>query len=174
MQSIDPELKYCPICRDEYRADFSLCAICNQELVNGRDLISQEKPGDDKEIARTVAITEEDSLIPLQRGSLQDMKNLQRLLEKAAVPTMLLKDEDNSGKGCCGTEVFVHIREQDIKRASEVIRAEHEVTTVAADYDLSTADAVFDPGAALTSCPACGCHFMPTSNSCPDCGLQFA
>ncbi len=170
---IDPELKYCPNCKDEYREEFSTCASCNKELILGKELVSSVNSLGQETIIPTT-INDDDTLAVLLKGSLLDMKNMKRQLEKAAIPAILAKDESNCGKGCCGTEMFLHIREEDISKAASVINSEFEKTTELHQYDLSTADAVFDQGAAMTTCPACGFQFMPTSSTCPDCGLQFA
>ncbi len=173
MNEIDPELMYCPVCDDEYRAEFTNCGLCKQDLVSGKELLAgSNKRG--QEDSRESVIKDDDTLIPLQKGSLSDMKNLKRLLTHSSIPAVLVKDDANCGKGCCGPEVYIHIRAEDKERAYQVVRKEHEATTAAADYDLSTADAVFDQGAAMTICPACGHQFLPTNSSCPDCGLQFS
>ncbi len=170
---IDPELKYCPECNDEYRADFLICASCKKELVLGEDIISSQG-NNGQETAMPSVINDEDTLIVLLKGNLLDMKNMKRNLEKASIPAILAKDDSNGGKGCCGTDMFLHIKLEDQDRAAAVLNSEFEKTTELHQYDLSTADAVFDQGAAMTTCPACGFQFMPTSSSCPDCGLQFS
>lgn len=170
---IDPELKYCPDCKDEYRADFTVCAACDKDLIRGEDLVATNARKSPESLG-AFEITEEDALIVLQKGNLLDMKNIQRTLAKASIPAILAKDDDNCGKGCCGTEMFLHIRLEDRERAAAVLNSEFEKTTGLHRYDLSTADAVFDQGAVMTICPACGYSFMPTSSACPDCGLQFS
>jgi len=167
---IDPELKYCPDCKDEYRADFSICAACDKELISGADLLTNEG-NKEPEIQGSFKITEDDTLVVLQKGSLLDMKNMKRILAEASIDAILTKDDN---KGCCGVDMYLHIRLQDQDRAVTVLNSEFEKTTELHQYDLSTADAVFDPGAAMTVCPACGNEFMPTSSACPDCGLQFS
>ena len=170
MNMIDPELKYCPDCKDEYRSDFSICAACQKELISGADLLATDSKKE-PEVQASVEITADDTLVVLQRGSLLDMKNMKRILVKASVPAILTKDDN---KGCCGVEMYLHIRLQDKERAVAVLNSEFEKTMALHQYDLSTADVVFDQGAAMTICPACGYEFMPTSSACPDCGLQFS
>jgi hypothetical protein len=167
---IDPELKYCPDCKDEYRSDFSTCAACNKELISGADLLAADVDKKPKNQS-SLEITGDDTLVVLQKGSMLDMKNMKRNLAGASVPAILTKDDN---KGCCGVEMYLHIRMQDKDRAIAVLNSEFEKTTELHQYDLSTADAVFDQGANMTICPACGYEFMPTSSACPDCGLQFS
>lgn len=170
---IDPDLNYCPECEDEYRADFSTCAACGRDLVSGKELIALAA-NEGQEVSKPVIITGDDTLVVLSKGSLLDMKNMKRVLGEASVPALLAKDESDCGKGCCGVDMYLHIRSEDRQRAAAVLNSEFEKTTELNQYDLSTASAVFDQGAALTICPACGFQFMPTDSACSDCGLQFA
>lgn len=167
---IDPELNYCPDCKDEYRSDFSTCAACQKDLISGADLLAAET-SNESEVPDSAEISGDDTLIVLQKGSLLDMKNMKRILGEATVPAILTKDDN---KGCCGVDMYLHIRLQDKDRAVAVLNSEFEKTTELHQYDLSTADAVFDQGASMTTCPACGYEFMPSSSACPDCGLQFS
>ena len=40
---IEPDLKYCPKCDDEYRAEIEKCATCGIELITGLQKIEREE-----------------------------------------------------------------------------------------------------------------------------------
>ncbi len=170
---IDCELKYCPSCKDEYRAEIETCAGCDIPLVWGRDLQKSSNNGNltKKSVSQ---ITEADRLITLLAGSLLEMKKVKRLLEKNGVDSILVKDEQNCRKSCCGgDEIQLQVRHQDREPAEQVLRIDFVKTTALQSYDHSTAGEIFDPAAELAICPACGHQFTPEGPACPDCGLNF-
>ncbi|MEE4240584.1 MAG: hypothetical protein V2I36_03900 [Desulfopila sp.] len=171
MKVYDPELLYCPRCGDEYRPEIVLCAACGLKLLRGADIIAAGISGD-ADPGDGAVITENDELIALQRGSVLDMKQLKNVLERAAVPAVLVKDH-SCRSGCCGPEVVLHVRVQDEKRAVMLLIKEFERTTALDDYAVGTAEAVFDQSFSRVICPACNCEFTPDGPSCPDCGLCF-
>jgi len=94
-------------------------------------------------------------------------------LREERIPAILVGDEDGCGRGCCGPELYLQIKEEDLQPASEVLTREFIESTALDSHDLSNAHAVFDHLAAETVCPACGCRFSPTVGACPECGLCF-
>ena len=171
MQEIDNELMYCPKCQDEYRPEVQMCVSCSTNLISGSEM-RRLIAGSTGQKTEMVAISQNDSLVVLQSGPLRDMKSIQRLLQDNHIPAMLYKDDQCSG-GCCGPEVQLHIRLQDLSSAREVLQAEYARSTGIQEYETASVDAVFDPQAAEVSCPACGHLFTPSDGTCPDCGLQF-
>lgn len=171
-QSIDPELNYCPLCRDEYRADISLCGSCGKELIAGEQLL-KETGREERAEPLDMEIREDDTLVALQAGALLDMKNLKNVLARNSVPALLIKDENSRGGGCCGPPIVLHIRDHDIDRAAAVLREEHARTTRINEFTSVSAEAVFDPQASRVVCPACSHEFTPEGSDCPDCGLNF-
>ena len=77
---IDPELKYCPQCRDEYRADISQCGVCGMELVSGEQFMAMGKSTEEKRAARKGDLTADDEVVNIQSGPLTDMRHLEDLL----------------------------------------------------------------------------------------------
>lgn len=171
MKTIDSLLKYCPQCKDEYRAEISFCAACGQELISGADLLAQAAKSRETESGGG-EILEGDALVAVRKGGLYDMKNLKRLLEKGSVPALIARD-DNCGRGCCGPEVLLQIRQQDLQRAAVILEEEHVRTTAGAETAVEHAEAVFNPEEARAVCPACSHEFTPDGAECPDCGLHF-
>ena len=171
---MEPHLKYCPQCGDEYRTEIVLCAACGLELVSGADIISAASAVEAERCGQGDGgvILEHDRLIALQRGGILDMKQLKNLLEKAAIPALLAK-EDGCRGGCGGPEVLLQVREQDGERAVALLRKEFDRTTAINDYVVGSAEAVFALDSSRVLCPACNCEFTPDGPSCPDCGLCF-
>ena len=173
MTDIDPDLKYCPVCNDEYRAEFVLCAGCEIELMTGRQYIEMTGAGIQERESRSMDLSTDDELIQLRSGPLNEVKQLRSLLEKEHIPSLLVSKDGNCGKGCCGPSFLLHVRFEDGQAAMAILADEFRRTTSLMSHDLSTTDSVFDPDAETTFCPACGCSFSPTVMTCPDCGLCF-
>ena len=170
---IDPDLKYCPACEDEYRAEIEQCAVCGMKLLTGAEMLRMQETGS-RRPEQLESISADDELVDLRRGSMVDIRNLQTRLENEGIPTVVA-GEKSCGKGCCGgSELFLKIRVADLQDALQFLEKEHIRSTGLEDHDLTHADAVFNTAAQETICPACGCKFQPTTPNCPDCGLCFA
>lgn len=175
MRLRDPELKYCPVCDDEYRADIKICAACAVELIPGREKIAGEEAVKQRQAPRSMDLSVDDDLVNIRKGPLLEMKNLQKILAKEQVPSLIAGEKkDNCGKGCCGTEMFLQIKRQDGELAMEALAREFKRTTALDHHDLSHIQSVYDRGARETVCPACGFSFSTSNSTCPDCGLCFA
>lgn len=172
---LDPDLKYCPFCKDEYRPEIERCASCSEKLLSGAELLGgKEGDGAAENTERPSAVIDDgDSLVSVQGGSLLDMKRLKGLLAAEGMPAVLVKEESCASGGCGGPRIMLRIREQDLQRAAVVLREDHARTTVIGDYQEVSAEAVFNPEAATASCPACGHQFAPEGHECPECGLRF-
>ena len=173
MRYTDPNLKYCPQCDEEYRAEIELCVSCNVALISGQEKMAQEESVKEKKAARSMTISNDDELANIRKGSLHDMKQLQTILTKENIPSLLAGEKGGCGQGCCGTELYLQIRVADGEDALRVLSEDFKKKTALDSHDLSTAHAVFDTGAENSTCPACGCNFSTSSSTCPDCGLCF-
>ena len=170
---IDPELNYCPNCRDEYRADISHCGVCGMELIGGEQFVAMGKDSEQKRANRKGDITADDKVVNLQAGPLGDMRHLEELLKNERIGTLLVGDERNCGKGCCPSNFFLQVREEDAPDAFAIIAQEHQQMTSMADHDNEHHDGVFNADAGEAKCPACGFSFPTHTSTCPDCGLCF-
>ena len=170
---VDCEMKYCPSCGDEYRADSINCVACHIALISGKEKLERIKVIEKALGGRSMDISPEDELVSIRKGPLKDMKSLQKLLAKDRIPAILAGDDKSCAKGCCGPELYLQIKKTDIDPATEVLTREFIKSTALDSYDLSNAAAVFDHLAKETVCPACGCRFSPTVGACPECGLCF-
>jgi hypothetical protein len=169
---IDPELKYCPKCHDEYRAEIDRCAACGIPLLAGADMLNVEKGRQEKLAARKGEITPADQVVVIERGSLHDLRHLEELLAAERIGTRLVGDDRSCGKNCCPSTFDLQVRQEDAADALRILAAEHQRTT-AFDHHHDYADAVFNPDAAEATCPACGISFSTATTECPDCGLCF-
>lgn len=176
MRQRDPELKYCPVCDDEYRAEIKMCAACAVELVSGQEKLVTEEVLKQKKAARSMELSVDDELVNIRKGPLLEMKNLQRILVKEQIPSLIAgeKKSSNCGKGCCGTDMFLQIKREDGEEAMEVLARDFKRTTALDHHDLQHVQSIFDQGARQTICPACGFSFTTSNGTCPDCGLCFA
>jgi uncharacterized Zn ribbon protein len=170
---IDPELKYCPKCKDEYMPHAEKCAACEIELVSGNFLLEQQKEKERKFTARGQGLSEDDDLVIIHKGSMVEMKHLQELFEAERISSLIIGDDQSCGKGCCPSTFFMQIRKEDAPDAFMIIKAEHHKQTGLDEHDTTLADAAFDPDAEQVMCPACGHNFEPSVTTCPDCGLCF-
>jgi len=171
---IEDELKYCPRCREEYRAEIETCADCGITLLTG---VAMKALLAEKQAARNkgdMEIKPDEELVDIRRGQLLQMKELQSLLADNGLPALVVKDESGCGRGCCGTEMLLRVRMADIREVMAVLEEEHARTTGLHEHDTSHADAVFNTHAEQATCPACGCTFPTSQATCPDCGLCFA
>jgi hypothetical protein len=170
---IDPEMHYCQSCNSEYRLNLPLCPVCRIPLVSGTEKLEKLAREQDRHAGRSMDFQPGTELVSIRKGPLRDMKYLQNVLEKGYIPGLLSGDESGCGKGCCGPEMYLQIRKDDVDQALEILAKDFVRSTALDDHDLCNAAAVFDPTAAATVCPACGCSFSPSVGACPGCGLCF-
>lgn len=172
---IDNKLKYCQKCEEEYRAEIEQCADCGELLLTGlvfKGLLDEK----DRVLAgRSMEIHPGEDLVTVRKGQIVQMKGLQNLLAKASLPSVLSIDESNCGKGCCGADVLLKVRREDVEEVRAILDAEHIRNTSLDEHDTGgNAGVVFNAMAEQATCPACGCSFSTSNGSCPDCGLCFA
>ena len=171
---IDPELKYCPSCRDEYRAEITTCAACAVELLTGTQMLNLVEQKQQKKASRNMKLTPDDEMVNIRKGPVMQMKELQVMLEREGIPSLAVQDGSNCGNGCCGSDFIVQVRMSDVQEVLAMLEQDHVRSTALDDHDTTHAGAVFNTAAENATCPACGCSFPTTQAECPDCGLCFA
>ncbi len=175
MKNIDPELKYCPQCGDEYRAEIDRCAVCAVTLLDGKKLLELQGQEAEKKSERRLPLSQNDELVSIRKGSMVEMRHLQALLEREGIPSLVVNEEASCRSGCCGgPSLTLQVRAADLEDVQAFLVQDHIRSTALHDHDIATAGAVFDTAAEIAVCPACGCSFPTSQNSCPDCGLCFA
>ncbi|WP_417912024.1 hypothetical protein [Candidatus Electronema sp. TJ] len=169
--AVDPECNYCLQCGGEYRAEVRRCADCTADLISGREIIERQQQ--ERQPADCCPIRPDDDLVSIQSGPLLQMQMVQVLLKRKGIPS-LAAGESSGTCGCGGPNLVIQVRRADAKEAQAVLVREHLRSTGLSEQELAVAGAVFDAAADSTLCPACGCHFSTSLNTCPDCGLCFA
>lgn len=169
---IDPQLKYCPSCNDEYRAEIIVCAVCETPLLTGSELLERQRAGMAKRGARKGVLREDDELVSVRRGVLAEMRAYEQVLQREGIATMLAGDNKSCGKGCCPSNFDLLVRREEAAEAVQLIAEEIRRTAPHDGPGGLHHDAVFHDEAAETTCPACG-HKFPPAPECPDCGLCF-
>jgi hypothetical protein len=177
MKDVDPELKYCPECNDEYRADIIICAACEKELLTGVQLIELLEAREKKLASRSLELSPDDDLVAIRRGQLAEMRAHEQLLEKENIGSLLEGDMSTCGKDRFGnttghpTTYNFMVKREDAVEAMQIIEAEHNKATHLDHHDNVNGDAIYNPAAAEAHCPACGHTFSTSVTACPDCGL---
>jgi len=169
----DPELKYCPQCRDEYRADIVRCGVCGIELVSGVEMQTLAEGGQVKREHRQGGLTPEDDIVAIHKAPLRDIRQLEELLREERIICLVTGDEQSCGKGCCPSNFYLQVRREDAMDALRVIEAVHAQHTALHSHDTSHSHGVFNADAGEATCPACGHKFPTAFTTCPDCGLCF-
>ncbi len=171
---IDPELKYCPNCDDEYRAEITSCADCDVVLISGQKILDVECDKNLKKSSRNMVLNPDDEMVSIRKGSVIEMKEFQIMLKRRGIPSLAVTEDGSCGQGCCGANILVQIRRSDAEEVMALLDQEHVRSTGLEGYDMSTAGSVFNTDAEHAVCPACGHNFSTAESVCPDCGLCFS
>jgi hypothetical protein len=167
----EEELKYCPICEDEYRAEIEKCAACGCSLLNGREMLSRNDLPREQVTSRG-ELGPDDDLVVVRHGPMAEMKSYKKILAVQGVSALLAGDENSCGKGCCAGNFDLVVRREEAAGAVQAIENEIRRTSVIETEHEISGDQVFDPLAGNNTCPACG-HQFAGGVECPDCGLCF-
>lgn len=170
----DLMLRYCPVCGGEFRAEIQSCGVCEVTLLSGGEMQARDGERQARRNSRSGEFSGGEDLVTLQRGPLGDLRQLENLLRAERIAVRISADEQSCGKGCCPSNFLLEVSRDDGAEAAKIIEAEYRRQTRLDDHQTAVpGDAVFNPEAAETTCPACGHRFPPTSAECPDCGLNF-
>ncbi len=167
----EPELKYCPKCKDEYRSEIIKCASCDLLLLTGKEMMGQEDERLEKLNQRSMEFSAGDKMATIFRGSHVEIKALEDILKGERIASLVKGDEDGCGKGCRPENLELQVRAQDAEEALALIQTRYHLSTGLAEYDRTFADEVFDPQQGDATCPACGHCFATSITTCPECGL---
>lgn len=170
MREIDPDLKYCPQCDEEYIAEIENCAACEVPLITGLERLATEDARQRRLENRGVELSTDDDLVNIHRGPLTEIKHIENLLAPENINTLVAGDDNSCGAGCC-TVFLLQVRREDAADAMTLMADDFRKRTGLDYHDNTHGDAVFNPEAAQAVCPACGHVFSTSDSTCPDCGL---
>jgi hypothetical protein len=170
--NIDPELRYCPRCGDEYRAHVTTCAACSIDLLSGKQMLALQAERQQRR-SRTLDIHPDEPVVTVRKGPLLQIKALRAILLDRGLPSLVVK-ESGGACGCHGPELLLQVRESDLPDVMTELAEEYRQSTGLADHDTCFAGAVYNAEVAEAVCPACGCLFATRLTACPDCGLCFS
>ncbi|MDZ7640863.1 MAG: hypothetical protein U5J62_02380 [Desulfurivibrio sp.] len=157
----------------QFRSEIEFCGVCEVALLAGAEMQERENQRQAVRQDRSGEFTGGEELVVIQRGPLGDLRRLEELLGRERIPVRIEADEASCGKGCGAASFLLQVSRDDAAEAAKIVTAEHRRQTALDDHQEVAADAVFNPEAEETTCPACGHRFPPTSSQCPDCGLNF-
>lgn len=173
---IEPDLKYCPQCHDEYRADIEMCAVCGIALITGREVLAREEEKERKRQSRmNAALSAADDLVTIHSAPLTDIRRFEESFAREGIATLVAGDDKNCGKGCCPSTFYLQVRREDAADAVAILEKEYNRATGLAHHDTTHMNnGIFNADAGQALCPACGHEFPTTTTTCPECGLCFA
>ncbi len=169
---IDPGMRYCLTCRDEYRPEVTTCATCGTTLINGAEMQARQLKHQSKLLARKGEIEPGEEIVTIMKAGIHEVKRIQQFLTKAHIGSVLIGDK-TCGQGCCGGDIELRVRPEEAAEALTIIEEDLARTTALHEHTIP-ADSGFNPEEDEHICPACGTAFATSSSTCPDCGLCFA
>lgn len=173
-EQLEPECRYCLYCEEEYRPEIIHCATCGGELTSGKEVAEMVRAYRQQLLQRALPIVEGEETVTIRQGPSLQVRQLQAHLREYSLPSLVIAPPKGAGgKGCCGTELLLQVRRDDLDAVLAVVEEEYRKSTGLAEFDTTHADAVYDTGKEQATCPACGCTFPTQSTTCPDCGLCF-
>ncbi|MEN8258604.1 MAG: hypothetical protein ABFS09_12150 [Thermodesulfobacteriota bacterium] len=170
----ESDLKYCPQCQDEYRADIESCAACKITLLTGSEMLDMVSNSQQARNSRLGELGAGDDIVTIHKGPLADLKKLEKAFARENIGMMIVGDEGGCNKGCCPSTFFLQVRREDAQAAHALIQEDFRQLTGIDDHDTRHSDAVFNQEDGQATCPACGFEFETSTTTCPDCGLCFA
>ncbi len=170
----EEDLKYCPQCKDEYRADIEKCAACGLLLLSGTQMADVVGQADLERQARKGDLTADDEAVTIHKGALPELRHLEKIFVQENIGVIIMGDQPaGCQKGCCPTDYYLQVRKEDVMAAFAIIKAEFTKATDLGSHNMEHADQIFNADASHATCPACGFEFETSTTTCPDCGLCF-
>ncbi|MBA3014065.1 MAG: hypothetical protein KKD63_10585, partial [Proteobacteria bacterium] len=122
---IDPQMRYCLRCNDEYIPEMSGCGVCGAALISGADLLAQRQSKGKAQVVRKGALTVDDDIVTIFKASLAEVRRIEQQLKLDNIGTLVWGDKPSCGKGCCGSgEIELRVRREDAMAAMTIIEAD--------------------------------------------------
>lgn len=96
---IDPEMRYCPECGDEYREDIASCATCRVALISGVEKLARAREKNREFTARPMTIGPDEPRVAIRSGKLMELKGAQLLLMQSRIASRITGDGGDCRKG---------------------------------------------------------------------------
>lgn len=96
---IDPEMRYCPQCGDEYRPDIECCAGCGVALIGGSEKLAAAQKQHQEFYSRSMEIGADEPRVAIRGGKLRDLKPIQRLLAEQRIPALITGEAAGCQRG---------------------------------------------------------------------------
>ena len=147
---------FCPVCRDEYRPDFSRCATCDATLVEALDASAPHAPA---HVLAEVA-AEEATIDFCGFLTLDEARQARDTVRDARMPAEILirAAPGAAADAPVQEEYWLRVRPRDFNAIVGLIG----LTPV----ELAGSDDAF-------GCSACGATVHASDDACPGCGLRF-
>lgn len=94
---IDTDCSYCPKCEEEYRAEIESCPACSIPLTPGAEKLALLRQQATAAASYSMEISAADELVALQTGKLMNLKQLQQILGKKHIPSILAGGDSSKG-----------------------------------------------------------------------------
>jgi hypothetical protein len=113
------------------------------------------------------------SFILVSKLVLDEAKALQSFLLSQGLDARLTLEDQDCGKGSCGTRMSLWVRAEDVETFLQ-LKAAYYPSEGAIDKLHSPQNCLYDPNQEESTCPACGTVFSTKLAECPDCHLVFS
>ena len=167
----------CPSCRKRYETGLLTCTKCGTELLPPSALQLQDRhPSRTSEHHRQKTAQQEDLYVKLLQCSLNEAKDITRLLGREGISYLIERDEDfrfqyhpEGGSQIADQRgLIVNVKATELSKARALLEWEiqQELDEEAITHD--TADET-----ELLICPSCEAELSASDETCPECGLAL-
>jgi hypothetical protein len=165
---LDAMFKACPECGGEFQSWVARCPDCDVALVITSGASPSARPA-----PRMLPHASE--LVCIERGDPWHLRELAERLQEQGVSCRIdvhpqtgrSQAPAQGGAGARGTQFGLYVRAEDAALAQQ-LRSDHLAAVVPDAHAPS-----FEPGAALSECPACGEPLAEGAARCASCELEF-
>jgi hypothetical protein len=158
--------RVCPSCGGTFRAGFTRCESCDEDLVDEATYAALLKKRDDPRAALEGVAT-----VAIVHAGLAACREIERALLDAGVPCFVdAVAEEGDVLAAGAMKVGVIIAESDLARAGEVMKRRF-AALIEKEGVGSFSSAAVDLSAETVQCPACGHSGALVDGACGDCGL---
>lgn len=93
---VEQSVNICPVCKSEYRAEFTKCSSCDVSLIQSE---TQDVTENNTKSIIAEKIHANDVLVDIKKGTIAQIKEYKRLLTQKGIPAMSFVEQGGAGKG---------------------------------------------------------------------------